>query len=90
MTATRTVTDLSALAVCGVILREIPTVLETSRGFVDGAILPGGEELMRQALSVPLFVSAGLIVVSALIDVAKMLVGLPENLSDHSEPMIET
>lgn len=87
---TRLVTDLAALAVCGVILQQIPTVLATSRGFVDGAILPGGEELARQALSVPLFFSAGLIVLSALVDLAKMIAGLPENLTDHFEPNIET
>lgn len=80
---TRTVTDVSALAICGTILHQIPTVLATSRGFVDGAILPGGEELFRQALSIPLFLSAALIVASALLDLAKMVSGLPENLSER-------
>ncbi len=90
MAVTRLVTDAAALAVCGVILQQIPTVLATSRGFVDGAILPGGEELFRQALSVPLFFSAGLIVISALVDLAKMAAGLPENVTNHAEPNIET
>ena len=67
----------------GVILQQIPTILATSRGYVDGAILPGGEELFRQALSVPLFFSAGLIVASALLDLAKMVAGLPENIIEH-------
>ncbi len=80
---TRIVTDVSALAVCGVILQQIPTILATSRGYVDGAILPGGEELFRQALSVPLFFSASLIVASALLDLAKMVAGLPENIIEH-------
>ena len=88
--ATRLITDVAALAVCGMILQQIPTVLATSRGFVDGAILPGGEELFRQALSIPLFFSAGLIVVTALVDVAKMFAGLPENTTDHTEPNVET
>ncbi len=88
--ATRLVTDIAALAVCGVILQQIPTVLATSRGFVDGAILPGGEELFRQALSIPLFLSAGFIVLSALIDLGKMLAGLPENLVDQFEQSSET
>lgn len=87
---TRLITDIAALAVCGMILQQIPTILATSRGFVDGAILPGGEELFRQALSIPLFFSAGLIVVSAFVDMAKMLVGLPENLTVHLEHNIET
>ncbi len=80
---TRVVTDVSALAICGTILQQIPTVLNTSRGFVDGAILPGGGELFRQALSVPLFISAGLIVASTLLDLAKMISGLPENISEY-------
>ena len=88
--ATRLVTDLAALAVCGVILVEIPTVLATSRGFVDGAILPGGDELFRQALSIPLFFSAALIVLSALMDLGKMAVGLPENINAHTALNIET
>lgn len=80
---TRVVSDFSALAICVVLLQQMPKVLETSRGFVDGAILPGGEELFRQALSIPLFISAALIIVTALVDLAKMLAGLPENITEH-------
>lgn len=80
---TRLVSDLTALAVCGVLMMQLPNVLETSRGYVDGAILPGGDELFRQSLSIPLFISAALIIVSALVDLGKMLVGLPENLTQH-------
>ena len=47
------------------------------------SILPGGEELFRQALSIPLFVSAGLIILTALVDLAKMAAGLPENVTVH-------
>jgi TRAP-type C4-dicarboxylate transport system permease small subunit len=86
---TRLITDVAALAVCGVILQQIPTVLETSRGFVDGAIFPNGEELARQALSIPLFLSAALIVISALVDIFKMLAGLPENLVTHTDLTVE-
>lgn len=86
---TRLITNFAALAVCGVILQQIPTVLATSRGFVDGAILPGGEELFRQALSIPLFLSSGMICFSATVDLGKLLTGLPENISDHTEPNIE-
>jgi TRAP-type C4-dicarboxylate transport system permease small subunit len=80
---TRLISDLAALAICGFLVQQIPTVMATSRGFVDGAILPGGDELFRQALSVPLFLSALLIIVSALVDIGKMLVGLPENITNH-------
>jgi len=80
---TRLISDLAALAICGFLVQQIPTVMATSRGFVDGAILPGGDELFRQALSVPLFLSALLIIVSALVDIGKMLVGLPESIINH-------
>lgn len=83
MQATRLLTNLVALAICGVLLKVFPLVMATSSGFVDGAILPNGNELPRQALSIPLFISAALITVSALLDIAKMLVGLPENVSIH-------
>lgn len=81
--ATRTLSDLSALGVCFVLLQQLPTVLATSSGVVDGAIFPGGQELMRQALSVPLFMSAALIFLTALLDLAKQFAGMPENDSIH-------
>lgn len=85
--ATRLLSDLCALAICGMLLQQMPKVLQTSRGIVDGVILPGGGELMRQALSVPLFISAALIVIAALIDIAKMVAGMPENITQHhAEP----
>lgn len=83
MTATRLLTDFVALAICGVLLWQFPHVMETSRGFVDGAIMPGGQELPRQVLSIPLFISSALIVLSALVDIAKIIVGLPENVTLH-------
>ena len=79
---TRLLSDLAACAVTGVILWQMPIVLATSRGMVDGAMFPGGHELARQALSIPLFVSSALILITALIDIAKQAVGLPENVSD--------
>ncbi len=83
MAATRLISDLCALAICGLILWQMPVVMATSRGVVEGAIFPGGEELMRQALSVPLFFSSFLIILVALVDLAKMATGLPENVSIH-------
>lgn len=80
---TRLVSDVSALAICGVLMQQMPAVMATSRGVVDGAMLPGGDELFRQALSVPLFFSAALIIISALVDLGKMAAGLPENTTQH-------
>ena len=83
MVASRVIGDLSALAICLTILWQLPVVMRTSRGYVDGAIFPSGEELARQALSVPLFVSVILIVLVALLDLAKWLAGMPENVTTH-------
>ncbi|KZM48221.1 TRAP transporter small permease subunit [Labrenzia sp. OB1] len=83
MAATRLISDLSALAICGTLLGLMPTVIATSRGYVDGAIFPDGGELARQMLSVPLFISTFLICLVALVDLAKMAAGLPENVNSH-------
>jgi len=83
MAFTRLVSDLSALAICGTLLWLMPKVIATSRGYVDGAIFPNGVELARQMLSLPLFVSTFLICLVALLDLAKMAAGLPENVSSH-------
>ncbi|OCX67250.1 TRAP transporter [Thioclava sp. SK-1] len=80
---TRTVADLAAIGVCVVLLMNFSTVMTTSRGVVDGAILPNGVELPRQALSVPLFLSAMLVLLTGLLDLAKQIAGLPENISTH-------
>lgn len=83
MVFTRLLTNVVALAICGTLLIEFPRVMATSRGFVDGAMLPNGHELPRQILSIPLFISVALISCSAFVDVAKMLLGLPENVTLH-------
>ena len=87
MAVTRVVSDLCGLAICAVILWQLPMVMRTSRGFVDGAIFPSGEELARQALSVPLFLSAALIVLTALLDLAKFFAGMPEKITQHHPEM---
>jgi hypothetical protein len=40
--------------------------------------------MQRYALSVPLFVSTALILLNALLDIAKALLGWPEPVPDHS------
>ncbi|WP_108485154.1 TRAP transporter small permease [Oceaniglobus ichthyenteri] len=80
---TRILTDAATLLVTGVLIWQIPTVIETSRGVYDGAILPAGYELPRLALSIPLMISSVLIALSALLDLAKMAAGMPENVVNH-------
>ena len=80
---TRLISNLTALALCVVLMWQLPTVLVTSSGYIDGVILPDGGELFRQALSIPLFISTGLIIATVLVDLGKLMVGLPENLTVH-------
>lgn len=83
---TRILSDAATLLVTGVLLSQLPTVIATSRGVYDGAILPAGFELPRLALSVPLFISTVLVAFTALLDLAKMVAGMPENVTDiHPE-----
>lgn len=81
--ATRILTDGATLLVTGILIWQIPTVIATSRGVFDGAILPAGYELPRLALSVPLMISTVLIAFSAILDLAKMAAGMPENVVDY-------
>jgi TRAP-type C4-dicarboxylate transport system permease small subunit len=78
--ATRILSDVCTLGVTGVLLLQMPTFLESSTGIVDGAILPGGEEVARRALSIPLLFSVVIILFTAVLDLLKMMVGLPENV----------
>jgi len=81
--ATRLLTDAATLLVTGVLISQIPTVLATSRGVFNGAILPGGAELPRIALSIPLMISTVLVAFSAILDLAKMAAAMPENVTTH-------
>lgn len=80
---TRILTGAATLLVTGIIIMQIPTVIATSRGVFDGAILPAGYELPRIALSIPLMISTVLVAFSAVLDLAKMAAGMPENTNDY-------
>ncbi|WP_299821802.1 TRAP transporter small permease subunit [uncultured Jannaschia sp.] len=86
MAVTRVISNLATLLVTGVLLSQVQTIVATSRGVYDGAILPDGFELPRLALSIPLIVSTALIAIAAIIDLLKMAAGLPENVGpQHPE-----
>ncbi len=87
MTMTRYLSALLIMVVTGTILWQMPTILESQVGEVDGAILPWGIELERYALSIPLGVSCLLIFLNAVQDLLSALAGLPEPVPDHrSDP----
>jgi len=71
------------LAVTGVILWQTPTILSSQVGPIDGVMTPWGVELERYTLSVPLFVSCGLIWLNTLLDLAKAWLGQPEANPPH-------
>lgn len=83
MLATRVISDGATLVVAGVLLGQVPKVIATSNGVYDGAIMPAGYELPRLALSAPLFLSSALVLLTALLDLAKLAAGMPENVTDH-------
>lgn len=78
MQASRIFVSLVVLAVIGIILWQMPTILESQVGVIDGVLTPWGTELERYTLSVPLAVSCALILVNTLLDLAKAFLGWPE------------
>ncbi|MCB2054505.1 MAG: TRAP transporter small permease [Geminicoccaceae bacterium] len=70
-------------AVMIVLLVEAPKILKSQVGVIDGVVTPWGGELERWTLSVPLFVSCALILLNALLDMAKSWLGLPEPVAEH-------
>lgn len=82
MVATRYFAALITIAVVGVILWQMPTIIESQVGVIDAVVTPWGE-LERYTLSVPLGISCLLIFVNAVLDVVKAACGWPE---PHSLP----
>ncbi len=82
MTATRYFVALIVLAVTGVIIWQMPVILQSQVGVIDGVLTPWGE-LERYTLSIPLGVSCTLIFINALLDVAKAMAGIPELRPSH-------
>lgn len=82
MTATRYFVALIVLAVTGVIIWQMPVILTSQVGVIDGVLTPWGE-LERYTLSIPLGVSCALIFINALLDIAKAMVGIPELPPSH-------
>ena len=64
------------------ILREMPLILASQVGVIDGVVTPWGE-LERYTLSVPLAVSCFLIFLNAVLDILKAVAGMPEPLPSH-------
>lgn len=82
MVATRYFVAAVTMAVVGTIIWQMPVILESQVGVIDGVVTPWGE-IERYSLSIPLGVSCVLIFLNAALDVAKALAGIPELLPSH-------
>ena len=82
MKATRYAVPILIIIVMGAILREMPIILSSQVGVIDGVVTPWGE-LERYTLSVPLAVSCLLILLNSVLDVLKAVAGLPEPTPSH-------
>lgn len=78
MVFSRYFTIFVTLGVIGVILWQMPLILESQVGVIDGVLTPWGTELERYTLSIPLGISCFLIFINALLDLAKAYLGWPE------------
>ena len=77
MTISRYFVNLLIIVVTGIILLQMPTIIESQVGVIDGVITPWGE-LERYTLSIPLAISCALILLDTLVDTALGLSGEPE------------
>lgn len=69
---------LMILTVTGVMLSQMPKLLSTQVGVIDGVVTPWGWQLERYTLTWPLAVSSALIFANAALDLAKAALGWPE------------
>ena len=83
MLVTRIVGQVVVLFVLYWLLLEVPASVARQSGSGDGALLPWGGESKRRMLSLPLLLSCLCITAALLLDIAKMLLGLPERGSDR-------
>ena len=83
--ATRYMVPLLIMIIMGFILKEMPVIISSQVGVIDGVITPWGGELERYTLSIPLGISCLLIFFNSLVELMKTYLGYPEELSSHSQ-----
>ena len=82
--ATRYMVPLLIMIIMGFILKEMPVIISSQVGVIDGVITPWGGEL-EVHLSIPLGISCLLIFFNSLVELMKTYLGYPEELSSHSQ-----
>ena len=83
--ATRYMVPLLIMIIMGFILKEMPVIISSQVGVIDGVITPWGGELERYTLSIPLGISCLLIFFNSLVELMKTYLGYPEELSSHGQ-----
>lgn len=82
MVATRYFVAGVTITVVGAILWQMPIILESQVGVIDGVVTPWGE-MERYSLSIPLGISCLLILLNSVTDALKAVVGAPEVVPSH-------
>ena len=67
-----------------IMLAQMPTILSSQVGVIDGVVTPWGE-LERYTLSIPLGVSCFLILVNSAVTILKIFVGIDIEVRSNSE-----
>lgn len=67
-----------------IMLAQMPTILSSQVGVIDGVVTPWGE-LERYTLSIPLGVSCFLILVNSAVTILKIFVGIDNEAHSNSE-----
>ena len=83
--ATRYLVPILIMIIMGFILIEMPVIIASQVGVIDGVITPWGGELERYTLSIPLGISCLLIFLNSFVEVLKTFLGFPEDMPSHSQ-----
>ena len=67
-----------------IMLAQMPTILSSQVGVIDGVVTPWGE-LERYTLSIPLGVSCFLILINSTVTILKIFVGIDNEAHSNSE-----
>ena len=83
--ATRYIVPILIMTIMGFILKEMPVIISSQVGVIDGVLTPWGGELERYTLSIPLGVSCLLIFLNSFLELIKTYLGFPEDLPSYSQ-----
>ena len=83
--ATRYIVPILIMIIMGFILKEMPVIISSQVGVIDGVLTPWGGELERYTLSIPLGISCLLIFINSFLELLKTYLGFPEDLPSYSQ-----